>query len=187
MTKSNRREFLKAAGAIAVVAGTASLGLREVLAAGKFTVSNRDALLAIDVQNCFIPGGTLPVPNGQEVVPLINDIAGKFKCVVMTQAWHPAGHISFASTHGKEPFSVIKLPYGDQVMWPDHCIQGTEDANLNAQLDLTKANLILRKGFNPKVDGYSAFYDNDKKTTTGLAGYLKARGVRRVFVDRKST
>jgi nicotinamidase/pyrazinamidase len=182
MTNSNRREFLKAAGAIAVAAGSAGLGLREALAAGRFTVNDSDALLAIDVQNCFIPGGTLPVPNGQEVVPLINDIAGKFKCVVMTQDWHPRGHISFASTHGKEPFSAIKLPYGDQVMWPDHCIQGTLDANLHAGLDLTKANLILRKGFNPNVDGYSAFYDNDKKTPTGLAGYLKARGVKRVFV-----
>jgi nicotinamidase/pyrazinamidase len=182
MTNSNRREFLKAAGAIAVAAGTAGLGLREALAAGRLAVNDSDALLVIDVQNCFIPGGTLPVPNGQEVVPLINEIAGKFKCVVMTQDWHPRGHISFASTHGKEPFSVIKLPYGDQVMWPDHCVQGTQDASLHAGLDLTKANLILRKGFNPNVDGYSAFYDNDKKTPTGLAGYFKARGIKRVFV-----
>jgi len=182
MTRSNRREFLKAAGGMAVAAATAGLGLREALAMGKFKVGDTDGLLVIDVQNCFIPGGTLPVPDGAAVVPLINDIAGKFKCVVMTQDWHTPGHISFASTHGKEPFSVIKLPYGDQVMWPDHCVQGTDDANLHSDLDLTKAQLILRKGFNPNVDGYSAFYDNDKKTPTGLAGYLKARGVKRVFV-----
>lgn len=182
MTRANRRDFLRVAGAMAVAAGTAGFGLRDAFAMDKVKVGDSDALLAIDVQNCFIPGGTLPVPNGQEVVPLINELAGKFKCVVMTQDWHPKGHISFASTHGKEPFSAIKLPYGDQVMWPDHCVQGTDDAKLYADLDLTKANLILRKGFNPDVDGYSAFYDNDKKTPTGLAGYLKARGVRRVFV-----
>ena len=182
MTKSNRRGFLRAAGAAAVVAGAAAVGFRNAGAMGKPLVGETDALLVIDVQNCFIPGGTLPVPNGQEVVTLINELAGKFPCVVMTQDWHPAGHISFASTHGKEPFSVIKLPYGDQVMWPDHCVQGTEDAKLHAELDLTKANMILRKGFNPKVDGYSAFYDNDKKTQTGLGGYFRARGIERVFV-----
>jgi nicotinamidase/pyrazinamidase len=182
MTKSNRRDFLKAAGAAAVVAGAAGIGFRNAGAMGKPLVGESDALLVIDVQNCFIPGGTLPVPNGQEVVALINELAGKFPCVVMTQDWHPAGHISFASTHGKEPFSVIKLPYGDQVMWPDHCVQGTDDAKLHAELDLTKANMILRKGFNPNVDGYSAFYDNDKKTQTGLGGYFRARGIERVFV-----
>jgi nicotinamidase/pyrazinamidase len=179
----SRRRFLTAAGVAAVASAAVPLaGLREAIAADAMKVTSRDALLVIDVQNCFIPGGTLPVPNGQDVVPLVNELAGKFSCVVMTQDWHTPGHISFASTHGKEPFSVIDLPYGKQVMWPDHCIQGTEDANLHADLDLTKANLILRKGFNPKVDGYSAFYDNDKKSPTGLTGYLKARSIRRIFV-----
>jgi len=182
MKRSTRRDFLKAAGAATLVAGVAGIGLRQAAAMGKPLVGDSDALLVIDVQNCFIPGGTLPVPDGQAVVPLINELAGKFPCVVMTQDWHPSGHISFASTHGKEPFSVIKLPYGDQVMWPDHCVQGTDDARLHAELDLTKAQLILRKGFNPNVDGYSAFYDNDKKTQTGLAAYFKARGIQRVFV-----
>jgi nicotinamidase/pyrazinamidase len=182
MSTLSRRNFIMAAGAAAASAALPLAALRHALAAGAIKVGASDALLVIDVQNCFIPGGTLPVPKGEEVVPLINELAGRFSCVVMTQDWHPAGHISFASTHGKEPFSVIDMPYGKQVMWPDHCIQGTDDAKLHAELDLTKANLILRKGFNPKVDGYSAFYDNDKKSTTGLAGYFKARGIKRVFV-----
>jgi len=182
MTGLERRDFLRATGVGLAAAALSATGLREALAAGTVKVNSSDALLAIDVQNCFIPGGTLPVPNGDQVVPIINDLAGKFQCVVMTQDWHPAGHISFASTHGKEPFSVIDMPYGKQVMWPAHCVQGTDDAKPHANLDLTKVNLILRKGFNPQVDGYSAFYDNDKKTPTGLTGYLKARGIRRVFV-----
>ena len=168
-------------GVLAAAAAT-PLALRPARAADAMKVGATDGLLVIDVQNCFIPGGSLPVPDGDKVVPLVNELAGKFSCVVMTQDWHTPGHISFASTHGKEPFSVIDLPYGKQVMWPDHCVQGTDDAKLHADLDLTKANLILRKGFNPKVDGYSAFYDNDQKTTTGLTGYFKARGIKRVFV-----
>jgi nicotinamidase/pyrazinamidase len=182
MTGLGRRDFVRAAGVGLAVAALAATRLRDALAAGTVKVNSSDALLVIDVQNCFIPGGTLPVPNGDQVVPIINDLAGKFQCVVMTQDWHPAGHVSFASTHSKEPFSVIDMPYGKQVMWPAHCVQGTDDAKLHANLDLTKANLILRKGFNPQVDGYSAFYDNDKKTSTGLTGYFKARGIRRVFV-----
>ena len=129
----------------------------------------------------------LSIPAAREALAasamkVINELAASFSCVVMTQDWHTPNHGSFASTHGKEPFSVIDMPYGKQVLWPDHCVQGTEDAALHQQLDLTKANLILRKGFNPKVDGYSAFYDNDKKTSTGLTGYFKARGIKRVFV-----
>jgi len=177
----SRRRFMLGAGIMAAAAATPSV-MREALAASAMKVGRTDALLVIDVQNCFMPGGSLPVPNGNEVVPLINDLAGKFSCVVMTQDWHTPGHSSFASTHGKEPFSVIDMPYGKQVMWPDHCVQGTEDAALHAELDLTKANLILRKGFNPNIDGYSAFYDNDKKTSTGLTGYFKARGIKRVFL-----
>ena len=181
MDTISRRRFLMSAGAVTAVAGT-PLALRDALAASGTKIGRSDALLVIDVQNCFMPGGSLPVPNGNEVVPLVNELAGKFSCVVMTQDWHTPGHSSFASTHGKEPFSVIDMPYGKQVMWPDHCVQGTEDAALHARLDLTKANLILRKGFNPKVDGYSAFYDNDKKTSTGLTGYFKARGIKRIFL-----
>ena len=177
-----RRDFLLAAGAGVGIAALSAAGLRHALAAAPVKVGSQDALIVIDVQYCFMPGGTLPVPKGDEVVPLINSMAGKFPCVVITQDWHPAGHISFASTHGKEHFSVVDMPYGKQVMWPDHCVQNTDDAKLHAELDMTKANLILRKGFNPRVDGYSAFYDNDKKTPTGLTGYLKARSVRRVFV-----
>lgn len=181
MSSFDRRKFLATAGAGAIAAGSFSL-FGSAFAADKIKVGASDALLVIDVQNCFIPGGTLPVPKGDEVVPLINDLAGKFNCVVMTQDWHSSAHVSFASTHGKEAFSLIDMPYGKQVMWPDHCVQGTDDAKLHADLDLTKANLILRKGFNPNVDGYSAFYDNDKKTSTGLSAYFKARGIKRVFV-----
>ena len=182
MGEINRRKFLITTGAAVVSATLPAAVLRSAWAADKISITARDALLVIDVQNCFIPGGTLPVPKGDEVVSIINALAGKFSCVVMTQDWHPPGHVSFASTHGKEPFSVIEMPYGKQVMWPDHCVQGTDDAKLHADLDLIKANLILRKGFNTKVDGYSAFYDNDKKTPTGLTGYLKSRGIQRVFV-----
>lgn len=182
MSTFTRRNFIVAAGTVAAAAAAPLAALRSALAADQIRVGASDALLVIDVQNCFIPGGTLPVPKGDEVVPLINSLAGKFSCVVMTQDWHTPGHVSFASTHGKEPFSLIDMPYGKQVMWPDHCVQGTDDAKLHADLDLTKANVILRKGFNPKVDGYSAFYDNDRKTPTGLTGYLKARGIKRVFV-----
>ena len=117
----------------------------------------------------------------------INSLVGHFKCVVMTQDWHPVGHVSFASAHKKKPFSTIDMPYGKQVMWPDHCVQGTPDANLLKDLDMTKANMILRKGFNPDVDGYSAFFDNNHKTSTGLEGYLKARSVKRVFLAGLAT
>ncbi len=182
MLEAGRRKFLLGGAAVAGLAAAELTGLRSVLADHhKIKLTRRDALVVIDVQNCFIPGGTLPVPKGEEVVALINELAGRFNCVVMTQDWHPPKHVSFASTHGKDPFSVIDMPYGKQVMWPDHCVQNTEDANLHASLDLTRANLILRKGFNPDVDGYSAFYDNDKKTPTGLTGYLKSRKVKRLF------
>lgn len=182
MSKLNRRNFLMSAGAVTACAAAAIPGIRGAGAASAMNIGRSDALLVIDVQNCFMPGGSLPVPEGNAVVPLVNDLAAKFPCVVMTQDWHVPNHSSFASTHGKEPFSVIDMPYGKQVLWPDHCVQGTEDAALHAELDRTKANLILRKGFNPNVDGYSAFYDNDKKTSTGLTGYFKARGIQRVFI-----
>jgi nicotinamidase/pyrazinamidase len=143
----------------------------------------QDVLLVIDVQNGFVPGGALPVAGGHEVVPLINRLAGRFQHVVLTQDWHTPGHISFASSHpGKKPFETIALPYGPQVLWPDHCVQGTADADLHPGLAIPHAELILRKGYRQAIDSYSAFYEADGKTPTGLTGYLKERGLTRAFL-----
>ena len=143
----------------------------------------RDVLLVIDVQNGFVPGGTLPVTGGDAVVPLINRLAGRFQHIVLTQDWHTPGHISFASSHpGKKPFETIALPYGPQVLWPDHCVQGTRDADLHPGLDLPRAELIIRKGYRQAIDSYSAFCEADGKTPTGLTGYLKERGLTRAFL-----
>jgi nicotinamidase/pyrazinamidase len=140
-------------------------------------------LIVVDAQNGFMPGGGLPVPRGDEVVPIINSLAQKFTNVVLTQDWHPAGHTSFASSHAnKNPYDVIKLPYGDQVLWPDHCVQGTHDAALYADLKMDHAQLIIRKGFHAGVDSYSAFQEADRVTSTGLAAYFKARGLNDVHV-----
>ena len=144
-------------------------------------------LIVVDVQNCFITGA-LAVPRGAEVVPVINKIAPAFANVVLTQDWHPAGHASFASTYpGKKPFETIKLAYGNQVLWPDHCIQGTPDAALQKDLNIPQAELIVRKGFHRDVDSYSAFEEANRKTRTGLRGYLRERGIRRVFVSGLAT
>jgi nicotinamidase/pyrazinamidase len=141
-----------------------------------------DVLLVIDVQNDFCPGGALAVPDGDSVVSDINRMAGDFGHCVMTQDWHPAGHSSFATTHsGKAPFSTITVPYGEQTLWPDHCIQGTQGAEFHPGLHLKGAEMIIRKGYNPGIDSYSAFFENDRRTPTGLAGYLAERGLRRVF------
>lgn len=148
----------------------------------KVTPMEDDALVVIDVQNDFCPGGSLAVSKGDEVVPLINTLMGQFRHVVLTQDWHPAGHSSFASTHKGQPFTSIKLDYGDQTLWPDHCVQGTKGAEFHAGLKLTGAELILRKGFRRPIDSYSAFYENDKVTRTGLAGYLRDRGLKRLFL-----
>jgi len=140
-------------------------------------------LLVIDMQYDFMPGGALAVAQGDALVPLINRLGQQFKGVVVTQDWHPAGHISFASSHsGRVPFEVTTLPYGLQTLWPDHCIQGSHGAQLHSELDLPHAQLILRKGCNPHIDSYSAFLEADRKTPTGLASYLKERGVQNVFV-----
>jgi nicotinamidase/pyrazinamidase len=140
-------------------------------------------LIVVDVQNDFCPGGALAVPKGDEVVPLINRLAVRFDNVVLTQDWHPRDHTSFASSHpGKKPFETIELPYGKQVLWPDHCVQGTPGAAFHAGLDVSKAQLIVRKGFHRNIDSYSGFVEADRKTSTGLAGYLKERGFRSVFV-----
>ncbi|AWA39799.1 bifunctional nicotinamidase/pyrazinamidase [Pseudomonas sp. 22105] len=146
-------------------------------------ISPRTALLVIDVQNDFIPGGQLAVPEGDLIVPLINRLAGQFKQVVIAQDWHPAGHASFASSHpGRQPYEVIQLPYGEQTLWPDHCIQGSRGAEFHTGLDLPHAQLIIRKGCNPDIDSYSAFLEADRVTTTGLAGYLKERGIDTVYM-----
>jgi nicotinamidase/pyrazinamidase len=140
-------------------------------------------LIVVDVQNGFMPGGGLPVPRGDEVVPVINALSKQFANVVLTQDWHPAGHASFASSYvGKQPFEVIQLVYGAQVLWPDHCVQGTQDAALHKDLNIPHAQLIIRKGFHAAVDSYSAFQEADRTTCTGLAAYLKARGLSQVHV-----
>ena len=141
-----------------------------------------DCLIVVDVQNDFCPGGALEVKHGDEIVPLVNQLARKFENVVLTQDWHTPGHISFASSHaGKKPFETKRLRYGEQVMWPDHCVQGTRGAALHDALDVPHAQLVIRKGFHPKVDSYSGFLEADRKTKTGLEGYLRSRGVKRVY------
>ncbi|SIS07358.1 bifunctional nicotinamidase/pyrazinamidase [Pseudomonas sp. A214] len=141
------------------------------------------ALVVIDVQNDFIPGGQLAVPGGDEIVPLINRLGRSFRQVILAQDWHPAGHASFASSHpDKQPFDLIQLPYGEQKLWPDHCIQGTQGAALHPALDLPHAQLIIRKGCNPDIDSYSAFMEADRQTPTGLTGYLKERGIDTVYM-----
>ena len=140
-------------------------------------------LVVVDVQNDFIPGGALAVPQGDEVVPEINRLAARFDDVILTQDWHPRGHASFASSHpGKKPFETVELPYGSQVLWPDHCVQGTAGAAFHPDLNLTKAQLVIRKGHHRDIDSYSAFLEADRETTTGLAGYLKERGFRKLYV-----
>lgn len=147
-----------------------------------------DAFLAIDVQNDFCPGGALAVPEGDQVVPVINRLAGRFEHILMTQDWHPPGHGSFASAHaGRQPFETIELDYGAQTLWPDHCVQGSPGAEFHPGLALTRAELVVRKGYDPAIDSYSAFYENDQRTPTGLAGYLRERGFRRLFMAGLAT
>lgn len=147
------------------------------------TPRDTDVLLIVDVQNDFCPGGSLPIEGGHQVVPVINRLSGLFDHGVLTQDWHPAGHSSFASTHpGSAPFDEIEVAYGQQVLWPDHCIQGSPGAAFHGELKTDGADLVIRKGFRPAIDSYSAFYENDKVTPTGLKGYLKDRGLHRVFV-----
>lgn len=144
---------------------------------------DRDVLLIIDVQNDFCDGGALPVPGGQEVVPLIQRIAGLFRHVILTQDWHPPDHHSFASHHpGRSPFETTATEDGDQVLWPDHCVQGSPGADFHPQLHPDRAELILRKGFRSNIDSYSAFRENDRLTRTGLTGYLRERGLGRIFI-----
>ena len=140
------------------------------------------ALVVVDVQNDFCPGGALEAPDGDAVVAVINRIAPRFSARILTQDWHPPGHRSFASSHpGRAPFETIDLSYGEQVLWPDHCVQGTEGAAFHPGLATDGADLVLRKGFRREIDSYSAFYENDRRTSTGLTGYLRARGISRLF------
>jgi nicotinamidase/pyrazinamidase len=147
------------------------------------SAGDRDVLVIVDVQNDFCPGGALAVPEGDTVVPAVNRLAGQFAHVVLTQDWHPPGHASFASSHpGKQPFESIDAAYGQQILWPDHCVQGTEGAAFHPGLAVVHAELVLRKGFRPEIDSYSAFRENDRRTPTGLAAYLRERGFERLTV-----
>ena len=138
----------------------------------------RNALIVIDVQNDFCPGGALAVPEGDQIVSGINALMPEFDAVILTQDWHPAGHSSFASSHaGKGPYETVEMPYGTQVLWPDHCVQGSGGAEFHKDLNTTRADMIIRKGYNPAIDSYSAFFENDQTTPTGLEGYLKTRGI----------
>jgi nicotinamidase/pyrazinamidase len=147
-----------------------------------------DLLLVVDMQYDFLPGGSLAVNNGHEIIIPINRLGRRFKHVVMTQDWHPDGHISFASSHpGTKPFEVIELPYGPQVLWPDHCVQGTPGAEISSDIELPHAQMVIRKGYHDVVDSYSGFREADRKTRTGLEGYLKERGFRRLFIAGLAT
>ena len=180
------RRMLMTSFAIAGIG--AMLPLRGVLAAGPIKPGPSDALIVVDVQNCFVTGGSLPVTKGEDVVPIINKLSAAFEVIVVTQDWHTPGHASFASSHaGKKPFETTQMSYGTQVLWPDHCIQGSDDAALHKDLKLPTAQVIIRKGFHKGVDSYSAFEEADRKTATGLGGYLKQRGVKTVFVTGLAT
>jgi nicotinamidase/pyrazinamidase len=180
----DRRKTLVALGSLAMTA----IASRRVSAAASIKIDDASALLVIDVQNCFLPGGSLAVKDGDQVIPVINRLAKGFANVVMTQDWHTPGHVSFASSHaGKKPFETIDLPYGKQVLWPDHCVQGTDGASLSKELSIPQAELIVRKGYHKDVDSYSAFIEADGKTTTGLAAWLKARKLQRLFITGLAT
>src|SRR5436309_751033 len=181
----SRRLFLGSTASLCIAAG---IGILRPAHAQTIKPDAKSALIVVDVQNCFVDGGTLPVKGGAEVVPVINKLAASFQNIVVTQDWHTPGHASFASTHaGKKPFETTSMPYGTQVLWPDHCVQGSDDAALHKDLKLPTAGLIIRKGFRKEVDSYSAFVEADGKTMTGLAGYLKERGVDTVFVTGLAT
>jgi len=150
--------------------------------------SRHDILIIVDAQNDFCSGGALAVPQGEAIVPVANRIAERFTHALATQDWHPPGHLSFASSHeGRKPFEQIDAPYGAQTLWPDHCVQGTKGAEFHRDLDLSRIELVIRKGFRPEIDSYSAFCENDRRTPTGLAGYLREREFRRVFLAGLAT
>ncbi len=180
----HRRGFLLGGAALAV----AGRAMAQQQGDGKVRPDERSVFIVVDVQNCFVPGGSLAVQKGDEVVPIINKLAKGFRNVVLTQDWHTLDHVSFASQHaGRKPFDLIELPYGKQVLWPDHCVQGTQGAELVKGLDIPHAQLVIRTGYRRSVDSYSAFYEADAKTATGLGGYLKQRGLETVFVAGLAT
>ena len=153
----------------------------------RFNMSE-EALIIIDVQNDFCPNGALAVRDGDQVIPPINAMIEQFDHVILTQDWHPSGHTSFASQHhGKNPFEITEMPYGAQTLWPDHCVQGTNGANFHKDLNWMKAELVIRKGFRKSVDSYSAFFENDKSTPTGLGGYLNEQGIKSVIIAGLAT
>ena len=178
MSALGRRDFLR------VTASAALVGLLPAAARAQSRIApgDGDVLVVVDVQNCFVPGGTLPVPEGDKIIPLINRLAPAFRNVVLTQDWHTPGHISFASSHpGKKPFETVQLPYGAQVLWPDHCVQGTPDADIHPDLKIPHAQLVIRKGYRKQVDSYSAFLEADRNTMTGLSGYLTERNLKQAY------
>jgi nicotinamidase/pyrazinamidase len=178
-----RRQFLRGVSMLAL-GGLAS----KAWAQASIKPGDTDVLAVIDVQNCFLPTGTLPVKEGDQIIPTINRLGPLFKNVVMTQDWHTPGHASFASSHpGKKPFETVQMPYGTQVLWPDHCIQGTADADLAKDLKIPHAQLIIRKGYRQHVDSYSAFLEADRSTMTGLGGYLRERGLKQVYFTGLAT
>lgn len=186
MQQHNRRSVMLAFATVLGACGSPFVG-RLARAAAKITPGARDVLIVIDVQNCFVPGGSLAVNGGDQIVPLINRLAKSFQHVVLTQDWHTPHHASFASAHaGKKPFEMIDMPYGKQVLWPDHCVQGTAGAELAPGLSIPHAELLLRKGYRDKVDSYSAFNEADRRPT-GLAAYLRERGLKRVFLAGLAT
>ena len=148
-----------------------------------YAIDDSDVLIVVDVQNDFCPDGALAVPRGDEVVPIVNRLGNDFRNVVLTQDWHPRGHLSFASAHpGRAPYDTIAMSYGPQVLWPDHCVQGTSGAAFHNGLQIPHAGLVVRKGLDPAIDSYSALYENDRTTPTGLSGYLRERGIERLFL-----
>lgn len=152
------------------------------------TLQETDALVLIDVQNDFMPRGALAVPEGEAVIPKIDELADRFDRIVLTQDWHPAGHSSFASVHGKSPFETVDMPYGPQILWPDHCVQGSLGAEIALpKRIIDKAQAVIRKGFRRQIDSYSAFFENDHSTPTGLAGFLREQGVTRVVLAGLAT
>lgn len=150
---------------------------------GSINIGVRDVLLVVDIQNDFCAGGSLAVPRGHEVVPVVNRLSRQFEHVLLTQDWHPLGHLSFASAHpGKRPYDAVELSYGSQILWPDHCVQGSPGAAFRDDLQIPHAELILRKGYHREIDSYSAFFENDRKTRTGLSGYLRERGFAQIYI-----
>ena len=181
---NSRRTFIKqVGGSFIALQGLSAFSALANAATARITPDAQSVLLVIDVQNCFLPGGTLPVKDGDTIIPTINALSKKFDNIVLTQDWHTAHHSSFASSHeGKKPYDTTTMSYGEQVLWPDHCVQGSEDAQLASGLNIPHAQLVIRKGYNSEIDSYSAFFAADKKTKTGLTSYLRERGINKVYV-----